>query len=239
MKVVGVLANYFIPERVGASSVFGAYYVNKEYFDIFQDYDVLAISIPYENNLEKLKKFISLLDGVVLTGGFDIPSDFFNEKVLKGPKYTLDRNRVSYELKLLELLEGKNLPILGICMGIQVYNIYKGGSLYQDLYSQLDTKINHSLSSADGRLISHTVSIKKNTKLHKIFKSDEIEVNSSHHQSIKDLGDGLVVSAFSLDGVVEAIESLDNSFIGVQWHPEALQSNKFSKALFESFISDL
>ncbi|MCJ8346648.1 gamma-glutamyl-gamma-aminobutyrate hydrolase family protein, partial [bacterium] len=224
---------------MGAPSVFGAYYVNKEYFDLFEDYDVLAISIPYQTNLKKLKKFVSMLDGLVMTGGFDIPSSFFDEKMIEGPSYSFDEDRVSYEFQLLKLVEQRSLPIFGICMGMQVYNVYKGGSLYQDLYSQLDKPLNHSSSSADGRLLAHEVFIKKSSYLRGLLNCDHIMVNSSHHQSIKDPGKDIIICAQSSDGVVEAIESLDGQFLGLQWHPEALQGTLASKTIIEDFINKL
>ncbi|MCO4781997.1 MAG: gamma-glutamyl-gamma-aminobutyrate hydrolase family protein [Candidatus Cloacimonetes bacterium] len=238
MKVVGVLSNYFLPTRNGAPSVFGAYYVNKEYYDIFSDFDVLAISIPYELNSQKLEKFVSLIDGLVLTGGFDIPSHFFNEKVHQGPNYTLDEPRVLYEHKLLEIACKTSIPILGICMGMQVYNVFKGGSLYQDLYTQIPQTIDHSTSKADGRVKSHLVDVYEDTRLHKLLNKASFEVNSSHHQSVKQLGDGLKVSAVSKDGVIEAIEGLENQFLGIQWHPESLDDDS-SRLIFESFVSTL
>ena len=240
MKVIGVLGNYFRPERLGAPSPFGAYYLNKDYVDSFRKMNVLLIQIPYLNNQEKMLYFIDLLDGLMLTGGFDIPPDFYNEAEVEGVEFTYDRERTLFELEFLPLVEKSTKPIFAICLGLQMFNIYRGGSLIQDVYQQLGTTINHSASSKDSTILAHQVNISRGSRLWQIIGDDKLMVNSSHHQAIGRLGRDLVVSASSEDGVIEAAECSKTNFFGVQWHPESLQYECPKHAgLFEAFVEML
>ncbi len=240
MKVVGVLGNYFRPERLGAPSPFGAYYLNKDYVDSFCGMDVLLIQVPYLNDEERMLRFIDLLDGLMLTGGFDIPAEFYNEKEVEGVEFTYDRERTLFELKFLPLVEKRGKPIFAICLGLQMFNIYRGGSLIQDVYHQLGTTINHSASSKDSTILAHPVKILNGSRLKKIVGYDELMVNSSHHQAIGRLGNNLIATAFSEDGIIEAAECSKTKFLGVQWHPESLQYEfPLQARLFEAFVEML
>ena len=240
MKIVGVLGNYFRPERLGSPSPFGAYYLNKDYVDSFRKLNVLLVQVPYLTKRDEMLRFINLFDGLMLTGGFDIPSYFYNENELEGVEYTYDRERTLFELQFLPLVEERSKPIFAICLGLQMFNVYRGGSLIQDVYQQLGTTINHNASSKDPTILAHPVNILGESKLRKIVGDDELMVNSSHHQSIGRLGKDLIGTAFSEDGVIEAVECSKTGFFGVQWHPESLQY-KCSKhaGLFEAFVEML
>ena len=240
MKVLGVLGNYFRPDREGAPSPFGAYYLNKDYVDSFSEMNVLPIQIPYLRNRNRMLHFINLLDGLLLTGGFDIPPEFYNEIEITGVEFTYDRERTIFELEFLPLVEESGKPIFAICLGLQMFNVYRGGSLIQDVYQQLGTSINHSASAKDPKLMAHPVKILKGSRLKAIVESDELMVNSSHHQAIGRLGEDLVGTAFSEDGVIEAVECTKTPFLGVQWHPESLQYECSKQArLFEAFVEML
>ena len=99
MKVVGVLGNYFRPDRSGSPSPFGAYYLNKDYVDSFTGLDVLIIHIPYLTSLAAMNQFLDMVDGILLTGGFDIPSDLFGEAEISDVDFTYDRDRSVFEPK--------------------------------------------------------------------------------------------------------------------------------------------
>ena len=112
--------------------------------------------------------------------------------------------------------------------------------MIQDVYQQLGTSINHSASAKDPKLMAHQVKILKGSRLEAIVESDELMVNSSHHQAIDRLGKDLVSTAFSEDGVIEAVECTKTPFLGVQWHPESLQYECGKQArLFEAFVEML
>jgi len=238
MLKIGVLGNYFRPEREGAPSTFGAYYTNKDYIDSLEGLDVLPLCFPYTLSTRRIRSFLEMLDGLLLTGGFDIPSSFFREEEIQGPSYTYDAQRVEFELLLLDEVEKLQLPVFAICLGLQMYNVHRGGTLIQDIPTQLPaSKINHSASSKDSRVLSHPVEVKMGSYLYSVLGKQEIEVNSSHHQAVGKVGKGLLINAVSEDGVIEGLESEDSRFVGVQWHPESLQYEmKEHSSLFEDFV---
>lgn len=237
MLKIGVLGNFFRPEREGAPSPFGAYYTNKDYIDSLESLDILPLCFPYTLNSRRIRSFLEMLDGLLLTGGFDIPSSFFQEKEIQGPNYTYDSQRVEFELLLLSEVEKLQLPVFAICLGLQVYNVHRGGTLIQDIPTQVpDSKINHSASSKDSRVLSHPVEVKRGTYLYSVLGKQKLEVNSSHHQAVGQVGQGLLINAVSEDGVIEGLESEDGRFVGVQWHPESLQYEMSEHSLlFEDF----
>ena len=131
----------------------------------------------------------------------------------------------------------KDLPILGICRGIQILNVSQGGTLYQDIPGQGQESISHT-QKADKSVLTHSIQIGVKTLLYKLFKRKEIWVNGKHHQAIKGLAPGLILSARAADGIIEAVEHPSRKFvIGVQWHPEGTWKNDiYSKKLIRAFV---
>ena len=130
------------------------------------------------------------------------------------------------------------MPVFAVCRGLQVLNVLFGGSLYQDIPSQVDGAMQHTQNSSRHEKV-HAITVYEDTKLHSIVGKN-IMTNSFHHQSVKALGEGLVISATTNDGIVEAIEHPNYSFcLGVQWHPEelAIHGDNPSKKLFEAFVT--
>lgn len=131
-----------------------------------------------------------------------------------------------FDFNLVKFAIEKNIPILGICRGFQILNVYYGGSLHQDVGLKKDTFIKHNQVNFP-YLTTHSVELIDNTKLKEIFNEDTIMVNSFHHQIIDKVADGFIKSAVSKDGVVEAIENPNYKYmLGVQWHPEMLHSSE-------------
>lgn len=161
------------------------------------------------------------IDGIVFSGGGDPnPLLFGEEPVVQLHGITPERDL--QELKLVRMAYDRQIPMLGICKGIQMINAALGGTLYQDIHSQKDggVWVKHS-QDEDRRFPSHTVKIENDTLLHKLFGKDTLQVNSFHHQACKDIAPCLRLSAISPDGIIEAIESNEyKSILGVQWHPE-------------------
>ena len=237
MLKIGILGNFFRPDRLGAPSPFGAYYVNKDYVDSFQGLGVCPIIAPYLGSSEEMEAYLDCIDGLLLTGGFDIPSCHFNEEEISGVDFTYDGARAEFELEFLKLVDQRRMEIFAICLGLQMYNVHRGGTLIQDVYQQLGTEIDHNASSKDTRVVSHTVTIEKGSRLRKILGKDLVGVNSSHHQSVGKLGQGLHVTARSEDGIIEAMEDDTGRFLGVQWHPESLSGVLEDQALlFADFV---
>ena len=161
------------------------------------------------------------IDGIVFSGGGDPnPLLFGEEPVVQLHSITPERDL--QELKLVRMAYNRQIPMLGICKGIQMINAALGGTLYQDIHSQKEggVWVKHS-QDEDRRFPSHTVNVENGTLLHKLFGKDTLQVNSFHHQACKDIAPCLRLSAISPDGIIEAIESNEyKSILGVQWHPE-------------------
>jgi len=174
------------------------------------------------------------LDGLILGGGHDVTPRCYNEEPLIGLKAT------DYPLDLVQIeaaqqAEKKGLPILGICKGLQIINIAFGGTLYQDLASQVEGSFNHS-PDADIDVNVHQVKISKPSLLYDIVGRQKLWVNSFHHQAVKALAPGLVVTAQANDGIIEAIEQPEGPFLlGVQWHPEG--TAHYDKAAYKLFTA--
>lgn len=173
-------------------------------------------------------------DGVIFAGGNDFDPDIYGGDRSLVEEYNREDDEKS--LELLDYCIKENKPILGICRGMQLINIYYGGSLYDDLEKQFSKEIIH--RGSDKTLTYHEINIREGASLSKIVKSDRIEVNSYHHEGIKDLAEGLSVSATSDDGLIEAIENPYYSYmLGVQWHPElSYENDKYSKKILKDFV---
>lgn len=189
---------------------------------------------------EMIEAYAAMVDGVLFSGGDDVDPASYGEEQLWvcGDVCPL---RDAFEIKLLKVLVEKypDKPILGICRGAQVLNVAMGGTLYQDLKSQVDGCIRHQQQQSS-HYASHKAMVSEGSKLHAIYGSQEIMVNSFHHQAVKDIGPGLIVTARASDGVVEGFEKPDHPyFIAVQWHPERQVEGPHHpehKPLFLSFV---
>lgn len=170
------------------------------------------ILIPLGGEDDDIKNYIDIIDGLILSGGEDINPLFYGENPTNKINYT-SPERDEYEKKLyLKALE-EDMPILGICRGLQLMNSVSGGNLYQDINMQVENSNGHSPVGISKSNLYHTVNIVKNSKLFNIFCEEEIKVNSFHHQAIKKLSDKFIISAQSSDGIVEGIEHKYNTFV--------------------------
>jgi putative glutamine amidotransferase len=189
---------------------------------ILSMYDIKTFLVT-KNNYKYLN-----FEGLILLGGEDISPKLYNM-----PKSKFTKN-INYERDLIELFLikkalKKNIPILGICRGMQLINIYFGGTLYQDLFS---LNIKH----FNTNFPTKTIKIVKNSALYNILKKTKIKVNSIHHQAINKLGKNLKISAFDKNNIPYAIESSSYKFLlGLQWHPEYIAYTDSSKKIFNAF----
>ena len=169
-----------------------------------------------------LDQLIALADALVLPGGgFDIDPRKYGEEILPACG-ELKPERTELEWGLLVRAEQKKIPVLGICGGMQLMNVVRGGSLYQDIPSQQPSPLTHSQTGSKAEP-AHEVTVQAGTQLAEIVSASRFGVNSTHHQAIKAVGRGLVVSARAADGIVEGIEDRSGPFfLGVQWHPESM-----------------
>lgn len=195
--------------------------------------------IPEDSPLydDLLDKIIATVDGLVFTGGPDVDPVLYNEAQLPACHSPVSE-RDKIDIALIRKALSARKPLLGICRGLQVFNVALGGTLYQDVPSQIPQSRQHEMS---GHMLAHEVNIVESTLLDRIVRTDSLPVNSRHHQAIKQLADGLVVSARSSeDGVIEAVECKDGRpVLCVQWHPENLAGQDHRhQALFDWLVHE-
>ena len=189
-----------------------------------------TILIPMIENADELAAFIERLDGVLLPGGADIPPEMYGEEAHPSVRL-VERGRAEYLVAVTRLAIERDTPVLGICLGAQVLNVALGGTLVQDIPTEVPDALVHRGGNA-----RHAVSVVEESWLFGIVGS-ELTVNSSHHQAVNRLGIGLVVAARAPDGIIEGIELPPARFvIGVQWHPERLLDRPEQRALFDAFV---
>ena len=182
-------------------------------------------------NKELIAETMDAVDGLLLPGSRDMDPKFYNEK--PHPKLRpMSIERTETEFRVLEQAIENKKPVLGICGGMQLLNVYYGGSLYQDIYEYVPEALPHEKGSI------HEIEVIESTVLYEITGRKSFPVKSYHHQSINKIGVGLSVNAVTSDGIAEGIESREAPFIlGVQWHPE-LEDTEISKSIFGKFIKE-
>lgn len=215
--------------------------LNRSFSDIVANIDgAIPVMFPQINDDCIMDEFIDMVDGIILIGGSDVSPHLYNE----GPKRELHQVnplRDEIEINILKKSIKKNKPILAVCRGMQLLNIYKGGTLYQDIYSDIEDVYNHSDRDGKKVIYYHNIDIlDKESHLYKAFKSDDLLVNSFHHQAIKKLGIDLKIVAKSEDGIIEAVEhTKDPMVMGIQFHPEFPEHNRKFYKVFEYFIENI
>jgi putative glutamine amidotransferase len=193
------------------------------------------------DDLATLREIYDRLDGVFLTGGVDVdPSRYGEPKAEYCGRIDLPRDAV--EIQLIRWAMADKKPILAVCRGIQVVNVALGGSLYQDVGQQVPSAIKHdhfpTKENPARDVLVHTVETQRGSRLGACLGVAPVMVNSMHHQAIKHLAPGLVVTATAPDGVIEAVEGANGQYlVAVQWHPEELVDHDAGqRRLFTSFI---
>ncbi|HCR85744.1 MAG TPA: gamma-glutamyl-gamma-aminobutyrate hydrolase [Alphaproteobacteria bacterium] len=227
--LIGIILDH---EEKGEYSAFPYYALRKNYFDAVENSGGVPIAIPY--TLSAVERYSSLLDGLIIAGGnFDIPPAMYGDKT-QHAKTTTKNTRTDFEWKMTRSFFDSGKPIMGICGGMQLLNVILGGSLIQDIETEVVGALQHEVN--DRLKPAHIITIEKNTKLFEIIGKDKTGVNTSHHQAVKTLGKNVIVSAKSDDGIIEVIEVTNQHFcMGFQYHPEFLISNE-DKKIFQSFI---
>lgn len=183
---------------------------------------VLPVLIP-DLDETGLYQFLSEMDGFVFQGGVDVAPSTYKDDPIENGRWPGDAYRDQYELKIMDYAFKNKKPVLAICRGMQLANVYFGGKLYQDLKTEVADSFDHRSAELYDK-VNHTVICTDNGLLMKMYGEKELRVNSVHHQGVKKLGSDLVVDAISpTDKLVEAFhyKNLDQNYlVGVQWHPE-------------------
>ena len=186
---------------------------------------------------DRLHAIYERLDGIVFPGGADVTPEEYGEEPMDG-LIDVQPERDHTELRLARWAFDDNLPTLGICRGQQLINVALGGTLYQDLLHQEATSVDH--SGDDGRARSalvHRVRLDPDSQLAQLIDETSLDVNSLHHQAVKDIARALRVTGRSDDGVIEAVESPERRFwIAVQWHPEEIDDLPWVRRLFSGLV---
>ena len=202
------------------------------YIDSLRRAGAVPVVIPPQP--ENARELLDSLDGLLLAGGDDCDPAVYGEE--RHPSVEpMDERRQESDLSLAKLARDRGIPTLGICLGVQVMNVAAGGTLIQDIDSQHQTEIEH-VSEPEDRA-RHDVIVESGTRLSKILGARELNVNSSHHQAIRGVGNGLRVTAQAPDGIIEGLEDPKHPFyVGVQWHPEDMPGEDSARKIFGAFV---
>lgn len=193
----------------------------------------VPFALPHEH--ERVSDYLDCLDGLVISGGmFDIPPNLYGEQEYQGELVTKEQRTV-FEIALIKGAIERDLPLIGICGGMQLLAVVKGAKLIQHIPNEVKDSLVH-MQAQPHHLAGHQVELVKDSQLHQITRQDLMQVNSVHHQAIKDVPSGIRVSARAADGVIEAIELPEQSFcFGLQWHPE-YRINAGEEKLFRALV---
>ncbi|MEX1182939.1 MAG: gamma-glutamyl-gamma-aminobutyrate hydrolase family protein [Gemmatimonadota bacterium] len=215
--------------------------MNYRYFTALASVGAAPVMVPlFAHDVATLRAIYDTLDGVFLAGGVDVdPSSYGAAREPRCGRTDTDRDEVEIQLTRWARTDGK--PLFGVCRGLQVINVAGGGTLYQDCTDFAPGALKHDYFPTAGHardFLAHSVSLADGSQLRNVFGAGEVMVNSMHHQGLKTIAAGLAPTALSTDGLIEALEALDQTFcLGVQWHPEMLvESDAGTRRLFGAFV---
>lgn len=190
------------------------------YLDALEKVGLTPLLVSPAHSQESIVGLMQLCDGLVLSGGGDIDPLRYGEKSRPGLEWVF-RERDVAEFTAMEIALGRQIPILGICRGVQVMNVGLGGTLYQDIDRDRGSQSTTHQQTGPWGARAHDAAISPGSRLHAIVGADSLHINSFHHQAIKDVAPPLTVTAVAEDGVIEAVEMSGHPWcVGVQWHPE-------------------
>ena len=221
--------------RTDSGRGYGYLSLTESYVQAVRDAGALPVMVPLGLSEDDLDRIRLKLDGLLLSGGGDIDPAVYGG--LPHPTVSdIDADRDRVELHLARRFVDARRPLLGICRGMQLLNVALGGTLYTDIADQFPGAVAHDLWPGRGHdQYHHMVRIEEETRLSEILDQPMAEVNSLHHQGIRDLAPGLIPAAYAPDGLIEAFELPDHPFgLAVQWHPERLTGALGMPRLFEA-----
>jgi putative glutamine amidotransferase len=235
--IIGVTPDFNAGDRKEWGGREPTYFLRARYIRAVEELGGIPLVLPLHADRATRRQLLQQLDGLLLTGsGPDLPPSLYGERQ-RYPFSTVSERRMSFELDIVRLAKQADLPLLGICGGMQTMNVACGGSLIQDIPAQISKPLQHRQQTPATNL-SHTIRVAPGSLLRRIVRSASMRVNSSHHQSVNVVAPSLIASAQASDGIVEAIESpAHRFFLGIQWHPEFLFDRyPLHRRLFEAFL---
>ncbi|MEK3823325.1 gamma-glutamyl-gamma-aminobutyrate hydrolase family protein [Paenibacillus sp. FSL R7-0272] len=228
--MIGVLPLYDTDKK--------SYWMLPDYMKAIEDSGGIPVMLPLTTDEDMITTLAHTFDGFLFTGGHDVNPELYDER-MQSVCGELCMERDQMEVILFKKVIAIDKPAFGICRGLQLFNVILGGTLYQDIPTDMEAEqeIVHQQKPPYTNLV-HSVHIKKNNLLHDILQTDQIQVNSYHHQGIKTLSDQLVAVAIAEDGLVESVVKPGDSFVlAVQWHPEySYAVDGYSQQLFAAFV---
>ncbi|GMV51148.1 gamma-glutamyl-gamma-aminobutyrate hydrolase family protein [Nitrospirales bacterium NOB] len=235
--VIGVTPDFNAGDRKEWGGKEPTYFLRARYIRAIEELGGIPVILPLVASRPARHRLLEGLDGLLLTGsGPDLDPTLYGER--QRYKFaTVANRRAHFELDLVHSALQTDIPTLAICGGMQTMNVACGGTLYQDIPSQVEGALPHRQTTPAVRL-SHSISIVPGSLLDRIVRQPRMRVNSSHHQSVKTVGQTLMASATAPDGIVEAIEQpAHRFFLGLQWHPEFLfERHLLHRRLFQAFL---
>ena len=235
--IIGVTPDYNAGDRKDWGGREPTYFLRARYIRAIEEVGGIPLILPLVADRAARNRLLHDVDGLLLTGsGPDLPPALYGERQRYSFRVMSER-RSTFELDMVRLARKADLPVLGICGGMQTINVACGGSLFQDISSQFANPLQHR-QPKPATTLSHAVTIAPGSLLRRVIRTVTLRVNSSHHQSVKAVAPSLVASAVASDGIIEAIESpAHRFFLGIQWHPEFLFDRyRLHRRLFEAFL---
>src|SRR3990172_2693581 len=232
--IIGITSDFQSGEKGEAT-----YFLRARYVRAIRDMGGIPFILPITEDPAFQDELLDRLDGVLITGsGPDLDPRLYGER--KRAKFKImSPERARFEITLARRAIREDRPVLGICGGLQLLNVALGGSLTQDIATQIEGALPHQQETEATRPW-HRVKISPGTKLYRILGRKAIRVNSSHHQAPQRVAKGLIINAVASDGIIEGLEDPESRFVlGVQWHPEFLyRKDEASRRLFRSFLNE-
>lgn len=234
--IIGITCNTLLAEGTVLPGMIRAF-VNTDYVNAVTKAGGIPLLLPPAIDSAVAKEQVMAVDGLIMSGGPDVDPQLYGEEPLE-KLGCINHSRDKYELSVIKAAAQLKKPILGICRGIQILNVAYGGTLYQDVSLIEGANLKHFQAVTERDALWHTVTVTPDSTLASILGEESILVNSFHHQALKTAAPGFNITAYSKDGVIEAIELPGDHFVlGVQWHPEMIaEKHPAMLALFETLV---
>lgn len=229
--LIGLTPSYYEHKEMDRSIL------GKSYTDSIQTAGGLPVLIPPIINADDLRQLLHRLDGIVLTGGDDLPPEVYGESSEPLTPKSLHSRRMEHDRRIFEFVWEHKKPTLAICLGMQEANVFLGGSLYQDIPKQIENHQIHKIG--DWFEARHLVNLDEDSLLSQLTNTNRIETNSAHHQAIKTVSSQLRIAGQTDDGIIEVLEPKDKSIplLAVQWHPESETNDLVGIDLFKWLVN--